>query len=137
MGSDSITAFAESVTVDALETDPYPIYARLRREAPVCYLPAVRLWFVTRYDDVEFVGTHAGPRPGAAAGVPWRLGVPRPAPPRRAPLAERGHTRVSSLRSASWVLAERRARSTKVEANPTASRARASHGAQIVGLVTL
>jgi len=58
MGSDSITAFAESVTVDALETDPYPIYARLRREAPVCYIPAVRLWFVTRYDDVEFVGTH-------------------------------------------------------------------------------
>ena len=58
MGSDSITAFAESVTVDALETDPYPIYARLRREAPVCYVPAVRLWFVTRYDDVEFVGTH-------------------------------------------------------------------------------
>jgi len=44
--------------VDALEMDPYPIYARLRREAPVCYIPAVRLWFVTRYDDVEFVGTH-------------------------------------------------------------------------------
>jgi cytochrome P450 len=58
MGSDSSTAFADSVTVDALETDPYPIYARLRREAPVCYIPAVRLWFVTRYDDVEFVGTH-------------------------------------------------------------------------------
>jgi cytochrome P450 len=58
MGSDAITAFAESVTVEALETDPYPVYARLRREAPVCYVPAVRLWFVTRYDDVEFVGTH-------------------------------------------------------------------------------
>ena len=58
MGSDSIIAFAQSVTVDALETDPYPIYARLRQEAPVCYIPAVRLWFVTRYDDVEFVGTH-------------------------------------------------------------------------------
>ena len=24
----------------------------------MCYIPAVRLWFVTRYDDVEFVGTH-------------------------------------------------------------------------------
>jgi cytochrome P450 len=55
---DSITEFAESVTVADLEADPYPIYARLRREAPVCYIPAVRLWFVTRYDDVEFVGTH-------------------------------------------------------------------------------
>jgi cytochrome P450 len=58
MGGSSIAAFAESVTVEALEADPYPIYARLRREAPVCFIPAVRLWFVTRYEDVEFVGTH-------------------------------------------------------------------------------
>ena len=36
---------------------PLPDLARLRREAPVCCIPAVRLWFVTRYDDVEFVGT--------------------------------------------------------------------------------
>jgi cytochrome P450 len=58
MGGSSIAAFAESITVEALEADPYPIYARLRREAPVCFIPAVRLWFVTRYEDVEFVGTH-------------------------------------------------------------------------------
>lgn len=58
MPSSTSTAFAESVTVAALERDPYPIYARLRREAPVCYIPAVRLWFVTRYADVEFVGSH-------------------------------------------------------------------------------
>ena len=57
MASRSISAFAESVTVAELEKDPYPIYARLRREAPVCFIPAVGLWFVTRYDDVEFVGT--------------------------------------------------------------------------------
>jgi cytochrome P450 len=58
MSGSSIAAFAESITVEALEADPYPIYARLRREAPVCFIPAVRLWFVTRYQDVEFVGTH-------------------------------------------------------------------------------
>jgi len=58
MAGRSISAFAESVTVAALEKDPYPIYARLRQEAPVCFIPAVGLWFVTRYDDVEFVGTH-------------------------------------------------------------------------------
>jgi cytochrome P450 len=58
MGQDAIAEFAASVTVAGLEADPYPIYARLRREAPVCYIPAVRLWFVTRYDDVEFAGTH-------------------------------------------------------------------------------
>jgi cytochrome P450 len=53
-----IEAYAGSVTVAALEHDPYPVYARLRRDAPVCFVPAVGLWFVTRYDDVEFVGTH-------------------------------------------------------------------------------
>lgn len=49
--------FAESVTVEDLEADPYPVYARLRREAPVCFIPAVGLWFVTRYQDVEQVVT--------------------------------------------------------------------------------
>jgi cytochrome P450 len=58
MRGNGIRAFAESVTVAALEADPYPIYARLRRDAPVCFIPAVGLWFVTKYDDVEFVGTH-------------------------------------------------------------------------------
>ena len=58
MAGSSVSAFAESITVAELEEDPYPIYARLRREAPVCFIPAVGLWFVTRYDDVEFVGTH-------------------------------------------------------------------------------
>jgi cytochrome P450 len=58
MRDSSITAMAGAVTVEALEADPYPIYARLRREAPVCFIPAVGLWFVTRYDDVEFVASH-------------------------------------------------------------------------------
>jgi hypothetical protein len=48
-----------------------------------------------------------------------------------------GNTRLPAPRSASWLLADRLARSTNVDANPTTSRARASHGAQIVGLVTL
>jgi cytochrome P450 len=58
MVAGSMSAFADSVTVVALEEDPYPIYARLRQEAPVCFIPAVGLWFVTRYQDVEFVGAH-------------------------------------------------------------------------------
>jgi cytochrome P450 len=58
MAAGSMSAFADSVTVVALEEDPYPIYARLRQEAPVCFIPAVGLWFVTRYQDVEFVGAH-------------------------------------------------------------------------------
>jgi cytochrome P450 len=45
--------FAAAITVEELDRDPYPIYARLRREAPVCFVPAVGLWFVTRWAEVE------------------------------------------------------------------------------------
>ncbi|MDX6549358.1 MAG: hypothetical protein QOJ31_42 [Gaiellales bacterium] len=53
-----IPTFAESVTVEDLERDPYPIYARLRAEAPVCHIPAVALTLVTRWDDVQHVARH-------------------------------------------------------------------------------
>jgi cytochrome P450 len=53
-----ISTFAESVTVEQLERDPYPIYARLRAEAPVCHIPAVALTLVTRWDDVQHVARH-------------------------------------------------------------------------------
>ncbi|GAA2581830.1 cytochrome P450 [Actinomadura fulvescens] len=43
-------------TFNRLETpyleDPYPLYARARREAPVFHSPEFGLWFVTRYHDV-------------------------------------------------------------------------------------
>ncbi|MGO4563091.1 cytochrome P450 [Rhizobiales bacterium 3FA27D7] len=48
--------YADSITVEALEADPYPIYAELRRNQPVAFVPAVNLWFVTRWKDVETVG---------------------------------------------------------------------------------
>jgi hypothetical protein len=32
---------AESITIDQLNDDPYPIYARLRKEEPVAYVPAL------------------------------------------------------------------------------------------------
>lgn len=35
-----------------LERDPYPIYARLREEKPVCWVPELSMYFVTRYADV-------------------------------------------------------------------------------------
>ena len=50
--------YAASITVDELERDPYPVYERLRREAPVCFVPAVGLWFVTRWADVEEAATN-------------------------------------------------------------------------------
>ncbi|MDX6591573.1 MAG: hypothetical protein QOJ13_769 [Gaiellales bacterium] len=51
-------AFAESITVEDLERDPYPIYRRLRDEAPVCHVPAVELTLITRWDDVQHIATH-------------------------------------------------------------------------------
>ena len=56
-GVSAVEAYASSVTVEDLDRDPYPVYARLRAEAPVCFLPAVGLWFVTRWEDVEAAAT--------------------------------------------------------------------------------
>ena len=52
------TPTISEITVEALEADPFPIYARLREKAPVCFLPAVGLHLVTRWDDVQHVATH-------------------------------------------------------------------------------
>jgi cytochrome P450 len=51
-------AFAETITVEDLERDPYPIYERLRDEDPVAFVPAVGLWLITRWDDVQHIATH-------------------------------------------------------------------------------
>lgn len=56
----TIEAYAASVTVEELDRDPYPVYARLRVDAPVCLVPAVGLWFVTRWADVEAAATQPG-----------------------------------------------------------------------------
>ena len=55
------------VAFEQLEDDPYPFYARLRREAPVAWVPAARRWLVTRWDDCARAGTDAetfAPSPG-------------------------------------------------------------------------
>jgi cytochrome P450 len=50
--------WAAEITVEQLDEDPYPIYARMRREAPVCLVPVVGLWFVTRWSGVEYAASH-------------------------------------------------------------------------------
>jgi cytochrome P450 len=49
------TGIGASITVDELEHDPYPAYARLRAEEPVAWVESVGLWLVTRWDDVQTV----------------------------------------------------------------------------------
>jgi cytochrome P450 len=60
----------ESTTVEELERDPYPIYARLRREAPVAWMPAVGLWFVTRWQDLVDAAEDPVRFPAAVPGSP-------------------------------------------------------------------
>lgn len=49
-------AFVAEITLDQLERDPYPVYARLRAEAPVAWIPAAEVWFITRWQDCSDVG---------------------------------------------------------------------------------
>lgn len=35
--------------------DPYPVYASLRAEAPVLFVPQFRMWLVSRHDDVHHI----------------------------------------------------------------------------------
>jgi cytochrome P450 len=61
---------ADWVTVEDLDRDPYPVYARLREETPVAYVPAVNVWMLTRWSDVE-----------RAAAEPERLRAATPGSP--------------------------------------------------------
>ncbi|MCA0273017.1 MAG: cytochrome P450 [Proteobacteria bacterium] len=47
--------YADTITIDSLERDPYPIYARLRREEPLIPVPAANCWFATRWKDIEAI----------------------------------------------------------------------------------
>jgi len=60
----------DDVTVADLEDDPYPIYARCRREAGACHIPAVDLWFVTRWADVVAGAEDPVRFPASMAGSP-------------------------------------------------------------------
>ncbi len=66
----AVAELAASITVEALWDDPYPVYARLREEAPVCHVPAVGLWLVTRWADVQAAAMDAARFPAAVPGSP-------------------------------------------------------------------
>lgn len=64
-----------------VRANPYPFYARLRREAPVCQVEPRGMWLLTRQDEVLYAFKH--PELFSSAGlaraleVPW-LGRPHP-----------------------------------------------------------
>ncbi|MEM9131988.1 MAG: cytochrome P450 [Actinomycetota bacterium] len=46
------------ISLEELETDPDPVLARLRAEEPVCWVPSLEMWLVTRWDDVAHMEAH-------------------------------------------------------------------------------
>ncbi len=51
--------YGESINFDELDTDPYPIYARLRASDPIAPASAANCWFATRWSDVERIARSA------------------------------------------------------------------------------
>ena len=47
--------FDEKITLDQLNTDPFPIYRRLRAEAPVLKVKAVGRTLLTKAEDTKYV----------------------------------------------------------------------------------
>ena len=45
----------ETITLEQLDRDPFPVYARLRREAPVCRVKAAGRTFLTKAADTKYV----------------------------------------------------------------------------------
>jgi cytochrome P450 len=48
-------SYAATITIDDLETDPFPVYARLRRETPLVEVPVANCWFATAWDDIQAI----------------------------------------------------------------------------------
>ena len=50
--------YSDSLTLSSLEKDPDPILAELRKYEPVCFVPALEMWFITKWEDVAFMESH-------------------------------------------------------------------------------
>ncbi|NIB38094.1 cytochrome P450 [Pseudomaricurvus alkylphenolicus] len=46
------------ITLAELSENPYPIYARLRKQAPIAWVPAANIILVTRFDTIKYIDTH-------------------------------------------------------------------------------
>jgi cytochrome P450 len=42
-----------AITLEELDTDPYPVFARLREQEPISWLPALNMWYVVGYENVR------------------------------------------------------------------------------------
>jgi cytochrome P450 len=51
----SLFPLGAAVELAELNENPYPVFARLREQEPISWLPALNMWYVTRYEDVRAV----------------------------------------------------------------------------------
>jgi len=59
MPTASLAPLDETITIAELTRDPYPIYRRLRREAPVLRVKSVGRTFLTKAADTKYVKDNA------------------------------------------------------------------------------
>jgi cytochrome P450 len=50
-----LTPIDDTITFAQLVEDPYPVYRRLRMEAPICRVPVTRQIFITRAEDTAWI----------------------------------------------------------------------------------
>jgi hypothetical protein len=92
-------------TIAELEGDPHPVFARLREERPVCWVPGLDGWLITRRDLVleamrdadTFTVDDRASRPGASSGRACSAATA----PSIAAIASRSPGRFACSRSAS------------------------------------
>src|SRR5947207_5847247 len=59
MSTVTLAPLDETITIAELTRDPYPIYRRLRREAPVLRVKSVGRTFLTKAADTKYVKDNA------------------------------------------------------------------------------
>ena len=83
----------DRIVLADLEVDPDPILRRLRADEPVCWVPSLDMWLVTRWDDVAYIEAH--PELVTAATEPSFLA--RALGPNMLTCDPPAHTRIQSI----------------------------------------
>lgn len=74
----TVQSFLDSISPQQLFDDPYPIYERLRKDAPVAFIPQLHIYWVTRFDDIAEIAAMKDPWVSGSSNKPLRrtLGDP-------------------------------------------------------------
>ena len=102
-GGPAGTAIDETALTDALldpaiyAGDPYPLYARLRSEAPVARNDTLGLWMVSRHDEVVAVSRDPGTFCSSKGIMTMEIGAEYPTPPTMMHTDPPDHTRYRTL----------------------------------------